>query len=150
MEIEFQRINHSASHTIDDCHEIEKYLDVSICKNLFLTNNKKNMYCLLLLPGDKKFESGKVSKQLKSSRLSFTTDRELMTYLGVAPGSVSILGLVNDGNCSVTVAIDSDLLKNEYIGCHPCLNTSTLKIKTSDITEKFIPYTKHDVIIINV
>ncbi len=147
--IKFLRIDHTAANTIYDCHVIEKYLDVSICKNLFLTNNRKNIYCLLLLNSDKKFESGKISKQINSSRLSFASDSELMTYLAVSPGSVSILGLINDSNCSVTVAIDSDLLKNEYIGCHPCMNTSTLKIKTSDIIEKFIPYTNHDISIIN-
>lgn len=149
LNIPFQRVDHSPAATIKECNKIEKYLDVSICKNLFLTNNKKDIYCLLLLCGDKKFESGKVSRQVGSSRLSFASDDELMNHLGMTAGSVSILGLINDTDCSVKLAIDSDLLKYEFIGCHPCKNTSTLKIKTKDITDKFIPYTKHKEIIIN-
>lgn len=148
--IDFIRIDHPPAATINDCIEAEKHLDVHICKNIFLTNNKKNIYCLLLLRSDKKYNAGLVSKQIASSRLSFASDIELMQYLGVTPGSISILSLSNDTENNVTVAIDSDLLKNEFIGCHPCMNTSTLKIKTSDIMEKFLPYTEHKIRIIEI
>lgn len=148
--IPFLRADHSPAATIAECGETEKLLDVSVCKNLFLTNNRKSIYCLLLLEGNKKYDAGKVSKQVGSSRLSFASDNELTEYLGLSSGSISILGLINDPQCKVTVAIDSDILKNEYFGCHPCKNTSTLKIKTDDITQKFIPYTKHSIIIIDI
>ncbi|MBQ8209657.1 MAG: prolyl-tRNA synthetase associated domain-containing protein [Clostridia bacterium] len=150
LDIQFKRIDHSPAATINECAAIEKFLDVHICKNIFLTNNKKDVYCLLLLKGDKKYEAGIVSRQIGSSRLSFASDGELMRYLGTTPGSVSVLSLINDTENKVTVAVDSDLLKNEYIGCHPCKNTSTLKIKTGDITEKFITHINHQLIIINV
>ena len=150
LNIHYLRTDHSPAATISECLKVEKQLDVSICKNLFLTNNKKSMYCLLLIDGSKKYEAGKVSRQVGSSRLSFASDAELMEHLGITPGSVSVLGLINDTNLNVTVAIDSDLLKNEYFGCHPCKNTSTLKIRTDDIIHKFIPYTNHNVIIIDI
>lgn len=149
LNIDFLRADHQPAATINECEEVEKYLDVSICKNLFLTNNKKSVYCLLLIQSDKKFESGIVSKQIGSSRLSFASDDELMLMTGMTAGSVSIFGISNDTDCKIKVAIDSDLLKQEFIGFHPCKNTSTLKIKTCDIMEKFIPYTKHKPIIIN-
>ena len=149
LNIKFSRVDHEPAATIYECKKIEDYLDVSICKNLFLTNNKKDIYCLLLICGDKKFESGKISRQVGSSRLSFASDSELMQFTGMTPGSVSVLGLINDKTNKVILAIDADLLNQEYIGCHPCKNTSTLKIKTCDITEKFIPFTNHEIIIIN-
>lgn len=149
LNISFHRTDHSPAATIHECKKIEKYLDVSICKNLFLTNNKKDIFCLLLICGDKKFESGKVSRQVGSSRLSFASDAELMQFLGITSGSVSIFGIINDTDNKVRVAIDSDLLKQEFIGCHPCKNTTTLKIKTCDIMEKFIPYARHNTFIIN-
>lgn len=147
--IAFERIDHSPADTIEKCHKIEKYINAPICKNLFLTNRTGTVFCLLLMSGDKKYEAGKVSRQLGSSRLSFASDELMMKHLGLTPGSVSITGLLNDGNNCVTLAVDSDLLKNEFFCCHPCINTSTLKLKTSDIIDKFIPYTKHQMKIID-
>lgn len=147
--IEFQRADHSPADTIEICHKTEKYLKAPVCKNLFLTNNKKDIFCLLLMPGDKKYEAGRVSKQLGSSRMSFAKDEDMVKYLGLYPGSVSIMGLINDTEKAVTLAIDSDLLNEEYLCCHPCINTSTLKIRTSDILNIFIPHTGHKLQIIH-
>ena len=146
--IPFERVDHLPADTIEACHEIEKYLNAPICKNIFLTNNKKDFFCLLLTDGDKKYEAGIVSRQLGSSRLSFASAEYLDMYLGLTAGSVSIMGLLNDSANKVILAVDSDLLKNEFFCCHPCLNTSTVKIRTADIVEKFIPFTKHEMKII--
>lgn len=144
----YSRADHSPASTIELCQSIEKEIDAPICKNLFLTNNTRSMYCLLLISSVKKYHAGKISRQLNSSRLSFASDEMLSEFLGLTAGSVSIMGLINDHDKSVTLAVDSDLLKNEYIGCHPCINTTTLKIKTEDILNKFIPYTGHSLNII--
>lgn len=149
LDIDFIRADHSPADTIDSCSEIEKIIDAPICKNLFLTNKKNDTYCLLLMPGNKKYKASKVSHQLGTSRLSFASGEDLMRYLGISPGSVSIMGLINDKINAVTLAIDAEILENEFFGCHPCKNTSTIKIKTSDMIDKFIPYTKHEIKIIH-
>ena len=63
--------------------------------------------------------------------------------LGVSPGSLSVLALKNDTEGKVRLVIDRELVANEFIGCHPCVNTSSLKIKTSDLLRVFLPYTRH-------
>lgn len=146
--ISYGRADHEPADTIEICKKTEKHLNAHVCKNLFLTNNKRDIYCLLLMPGDKKYEAGVVSRQLGSSRLSFAGDDELEKYLGLKKGSVSIMGLINDPSHRVTLAIDSELLSNEFLCCHPCINTATLKIKTDDIINIFIPYTGHEIKII--
>lgn len=148
LNIQYERIDHLPADTIEICHGLEQYIKAPICKNLFLTNNKKDIYCLLLLDSNKKYEAGKISKQVGSSRMSFASDDELKRYLNLTPGSVSIMGLMNDVNHAVTLAIDSDLIKNEFLCCHPCINTSTIKLRTSDIINKFVPHTEHEIKII--
>lgn len=122
---------------MEACEEVEKQLGVTICKNLFLCNRQKTNFYLLLMPGDKKFLTKDFSKQLGVSRLSFAEAEFMEKYLDITPGSVSVLGLINDTSRTVHLSIDKDLLKDEYIGCHPCINTSSLKIKTDDILNKF-------------
>ena len=95
------------------------------------------------MPGDKKFMTKDLSKQLHISRLSFAEPEYMEKYLNITPGSVSVLGLMNDEDWYVELLIDKDLLKDEYIGCHPCINTSSLKIKTEDILKKFLRHTGH-------
>ena len=148
--INFQRIDHKPADTIELCHEIEKYLNAKICKNLFLRNSAKTQFYLLLMDGNKPFVSKEVSKKLQSTRLSFATPDELYKYLGIKPGSVSVLSLINDTDCKIKLAADKDLMKEEYFCCHPCMNTSTLKFRTTDIFDIFIPSTKHDVILTDI
>lgn len=141
--IGYLRVDHDETATIEVCHEVEKLLDIEICKNLFLCNSQKNSFYLLMMPGNKKFETKAVSKQINSSRLSFADAASMEKYLNITPGSVSLLGLMHDKNYCVRLLIDKELLRLEYLGCHPCVNTSSLKIKTADILEKFLPYTGH-------
>lgn len=142
--IPYQRVDHEVASTMEACEAIDKVLDVTMCKNLFLCNRQKTSFYLLLMPGEKKFLTKDFSKQLGVSRLSFAEAEHMEKYLGITPGSVSILGLMNDTEHEVHLSIDKDLLTDEYIGCHPCINTSSLKIKTSDILEKFLKYTGHE------
>ncbi len=142
--ISYDRVDHEHADTIEACHEIEKTLGADICKNLFLTNRQQTDFYLLLMPGDKPFKTKLLSKQIGCSRLSFGSAEHMEQHLDITPGSVSVLGLMNDKDNAVRLLIDADLLKDGFIGCHPCINTSTLKIRTSDITEKLLPEVKHD------
>lgn len=140
--IEYARVDHEHADTIEACHEIEGVLGAAICKNLFLTNRQQTEFYLLLMPGDKPFKTKLLSKQIGTARLSFASPEHMEQYLDITPGSVSVLGLMNDGG-RVNLIIDRDLLNDEFIGCHPCINTSTLRIKTSDITERLLPAIGH-------
>ena len=70
----------------------------------------------------------------------------MLKYMDITPGSVSIMGLMNDMENQIQLLIDETVLEDEYMGCHPCVNTSSMKIKTSDILDKFLKYTGHNYI----
>ena len=147
--ISFQRIDHEPANTIADCHNIEEFLGAEICKNLFLKNSAKTQFYLLLMNGDTKFDSKIISRQIGSTRLSFASEEDMISMLGIHPGSVSILGLINDEANAVKLLIDSKLLENKYFCCHPCKNTSTLKFFTDDILNSFLSATKHDYTVVH-
>ena len=144
LEIPFQRVDHDVTPTIEACHEIDDLLQTEICKNLFLCNAQKTTFYLLLISGDKKFKTKDLSHQIGSARLSFADADHMEQYLGVTPGSVSVLGLMNDKEHHVRLLIEKTILEEEYIGCHPCINTTSLKIKMDDVLSKFLPYTGHE------
>ena len=141
--ISYQRVDHEALMTIEACRDVDQILNAAICKNLFLCNRQETSFYLLLLPGDKKFKTKEVSSQLGVARLSFANETYMEKFLDITPGSVSILGLMNDKENHVQLLIDEDLLTEPYIGCHPCINTSSLKIAMKDMMEKIIPAMKH-------
>ena len=143
--IEYCRVDHGHADTIEECEQIEKVLGCKICKNLLLTNRQMTAIYLLAMPGEKPFKTKILSKQIGTARLSFATPEQMLRTLDITPGSVSVLGLMNDRNNEVKLLIDKDLLKEEYFGCHPCINTSSLRIKTSDIIKNIIPATAHDI-----
>lgn len=141
--IEYKRADHPAAETMEACLEIEKVLGVEICKNLFLRNRQKTEFYLLMMPGSKPFKTKDITKQLGCARLSFAEAEFMEEFLDITPGSVSVLGLTNDKENRVSLIIDKDILEGEYIGCHPCINTSSLAIKTEDILNKFLPAVGH-------
>lgn len=142
--IEYFRADHEHADTIEACEGVEKVLGCRICKNLFLANRQQTEFYLLLMPGEKPFKTKVLSKQINSARLSFGTPEFMEELLDITPGSVSVLGLLNDKNGRVKLLVDRDLLRDEFLGCHPCINTSSLKIRTADIVEKFLPWVKHE------
>ena len=142
--VEFWRVDHEHADTIEACHQIESLLGCSICKNLLLTNRQQTDVYLLLMPGDKPFKTKVLSKQIGSARLSFATAEQMEKFLDITPGSVSVLGLMNDREGAVRLLIDKDLMQDEYLGCHPCINTSTLKIAMRDVLDKLIPAMGHE------
>lgn len=141
--IEYCRVDHSVAGKMEACREIDEALGVVICKNLFLCNRQKTRFYLLMMPADKPYRTRIFSKLAGSSRLSFGTPEDMERLLDLTPGSVSILGLMNDKDNIVSLYIDKDVLDGEFIGCHPCINTSSLRMKTADITEKFLPEVRH-------
>ena len=150
LNIDYQRIDHEEANTMEICLEIEKTLKSTICKNLFLVNSNKSQYYLLMLKENKKFKTKMISKQINSSRLSFGSYEKMLEYLDITPGSVSLLGLMNDHDFKVQLLMDKDLLQDEYLGCHPCINTSSLRIKMKDVFEKIIPSLHHEPIFVEV
>ena len=143
--IAYQRTDHERADNMEACNVIDAVLGVVICKNLFLCNRQKTVFYLLMMPGDKKFKTKELSHQINSARLSFADPEDMLKYLDIEPGAVSIMGLMNDTGHDVQLLVDEDVLKGEYIGCHPCVCTSSLKIRTQDILEKFLPATGHTV-----
>ena len=141
--VTYQRIDHEAAMTMEACEEIDRMLEATICKNLLLCNRQETQFYLLMLPGDKVFKTKELSAQIGSSRLSFAKAEYMEQYLDITPGSLSVLGLMNDKDKMVRLLIDEDVLTGEYIGCHPCINTSSLRIRTTDLLEKFLPYVEH-------
>lgn len=144
--IQYQRIDHEAAMTMEACEEIDRALgdNTTICKNLFLCNRQETDFYLLLMPGDKPFKTKDLSAQIHSARLSFAKPEYMEKYLDITPESVSVLGLMNDSEKKVQLLIDEDVMKEPYFGCHPCINTSSLKFTTEDLMQKIIPALEHE------
>ena len=165
--VDYDRLDHAPAMTMEVCDAVNaafgrmtleefKAEDSNdptkhaiICKNLFLCNRQKTKFYLLMIPGDKKFLTKNLSAQINSARLSFAGEEDMLNFLDVTPGSVSVLGLMNDHGHIVQLLIDSDVLQSEYVGCHPCINTSSLRMKTKDLMEKVIPALQHEPVIVN-
>lgn len=143
---EYYCVDHGEFHadTMQDCEKIDKALGCVICKNLFLTNRQQTQFYLLMMPADKPFKTKDLSAQINSARLSFANAEHMEKFLDITPGSVSVLGLMNDKQNNVKLLVDRDVLSDEYIGCHPCINTTSMKVRMSDIFDKFINATGHE------
>lgn len=144
--VSYQRLDHQPAMTMEICTRIDEVLDASICKNLFLCNRQKTAFYLLMMPGDKPFKTKDISAQIGSSRLSFADAEDMEKYLNITPGSVSVLGLMNDKENAVQLLIDEDVLEGTFVGCHPCVNTSSLRILTRDLIHIILPAIKHSYI----
>jgi len=143
--IEYERVDHEEANTMEACLAIDEVLAPAvICKNLFLCNAQKTKFYLLMIREDKKFLTKDISKQINSARLSFGPPEYMEQFLDITPGSVSVLGLMNDRENNVTLLVDEDVLKAEYFGCHPCINTSSLRLKTEDVFGPFLRAVKHE------
>lgn len=165
--VDYDRLDHTPAMTMEVCDAVNaafgrmtleefkaedsngRTKHAIICKNLFLCNRQKTKFYLLMIPGDKKFLTKNLSAQINSARLSFADAEDMLKFLDVTPGSVSVLGLMNDHDHIVQLLIDSDVLQSEYVGCHPCINTSSLRMKTKDLMEKVIPALQHEPVIVN-
>ena len=141
--IEYSRVDHEPAMTMSGCIAVDEALGAPMCKNLLLCNRQCTDFYLLLMPGGKPFKTSVLSKQIGSSRLSFADGSYMEQFLDITPGSLSVLGLMNDRDHRVRLLIDADVLAGEYIGVHPCINTSSLRIRTQNLMEKLIPEMGH-------
>jgi len=141
--IPFQRADHSPADTIAECEAVEAVIGHGICKNLFLCNRQKNSFYLLIMPAKKPFRTNQLSHQILCARLSCADAGYLLSYLDLTPGSVSILGLMHDPAHRVQLLMDREVVQDPWFRCHPCINTSSLLFRTSDLLEKFLPHTGH-------
>lgn len=144
LNLEYERVDHAPAMTMEDCHEVDATLGITMCKNLFLCNRQKTLFYLLLMPEDKTFLTKELSSQIGSARLSFAKEEFMEEFLDITPGAVSVMGLMNDKDNRVTLLVDEDLLKEEFLGCHPCVNTSSLKLCTKDVFGPFLEAVHHD------
>ena len=148
LSIPFDRCDHDHADTMEDCLAIEQVLGGRICKNLFLCNRQQTEFYLVMMPGDKPFKTKEISSQINSARLSFASAEEMEAFLDITPGSVSIMGLMNDKDNRVKLLVDKDVLAGEFLGCHPCINTSSLKLRTSDAFGPLLKAMHHDMTVV--
>ncbi len=141
--IAYQRVDHAPADTMEVCAAIDASLQATICKNLLLCNRQQTDFYLLMMPGEKNFRTSVLSKEIGTARLSFASAAYMEQFLDITPGSVSVLGLMNDKENRVQLLIDEDVLKEAYFGCHPCINTSSLRIATRDLLETILPAVNH-------
>ena len=146
--VSYDRVDHKEAMTMEDCAAIDLVLGAPTCKNLLLCNRQNTAFYLLLMPGDKPFKTKELSKQIDSSRLSFASGGYMEQFLDITPGSLSVLGLMNDKQMQVKLLVDGDILREAYFGCHPCINTTTLKLQTQDLLNRIIPAMEHPMTIV--
>ena len=144
LEVSYQRVDHEAAMTMEACAAIDQVLDATICKNLLLCNRQNTEFYLLMIVGDKTFKTKELSHQIGSSRLSFAGAEYMEKFLDITPGSLSVMGLMNDKENRVRLLVDRDVVTGEFIGFHPCINTSSLRLRTADLMEKIIPAMGHE------
>lgn len=149
LDVEYYRVDHEAAMTMEACAEIDRVLAAPTCKNLLLCNRQKTDFYLLLMPADKVFQTKELSAQLGVSRLSFASGEAMEEFLDITPGSLSVMGLMNDKDFQVRLVIDAPILDAEYVGFHPCINTTTLRVSIKDLKEKIIPAMAHTPTIVN-
>lgn len=141
--VSYTRVDHDALPTIEACLEVDRLLGSEICKNLFLRNAQKTDFYLLLIPGNKRFKTALLSKQIGSARLSFGEPEFMEEFMDLTPGSVTVMGLMNDKAGRVRLLIDKDILDGKSFGCHPCINTSSLMFSVRDLIDKILPAMGH-------
>ncbi len=148
LNIPFTRVDNDVAHTMEECVEIDKAMDVTVWKNIFLCNQKKSSFFLLVMPPDKELDTKILEEKIGVSKLSFATEDKMMEHLGSTPGSASIMGLMNDLDDYVQLLVDKEVAETEYYGCNVGVNTTHIKVPTKLLLEKFVPHTYHRVKIV--
>ena len=149
LDIPYDRVSGDPADDMEKCRAVEAVLGSPICKNLFLCNRQQTEFYLLCMPGGKPFKTKYLSAQIGSARLSFAPEDKLWELLRCTPGSATILGLMNDSEHQVRLLMEREVYEAEYLSCHPCICTSSLKLKTADILHKFLPHTGHEVTVVD-
>ncbi len=145
LNISWERVEHPPVYNIEEARAFWKQTKGAHIKNLFLRNYKGNRHYLVLAAAEKKVDLKKLTEDIHEDRLSFASPERLFKYLGLKPGAVSPFGLINDRAKEVTVIIDKDLMKHEYLNFHPNTNIATLTLCTADF-RKFLDWCGQKVI----
>ena len=147
--VPYERVDHAPAMTMEVCQEIDRVLNAVICKNLFLCNRQKTQFYLLCMEPDKPFHTKDLSAQIGSARLSFAPEEKLWELLHCTPGSATILGLANDADHQVRLLMERGVYEAPFLSCHPCICTSSLKLKMSDVLAKLLPHTGHEITVVD-
>ncbi len=147
--VDYDRVSSDPADNMEKCAAVSAVLGVPICKNLFLCNRQKTQFYLLCMGPDKPFHTKDLSQQIGSARLSFAPEEALRELLRCTPGSATVLGLMNDTEHRVRLLMEREVYEAEYLSCHPCICTSSLKLKTADVLEKLLPRTGHEVTVVD-
>ena len=143
-QIEYERHDHPPVYTVADVERLVPPLPAAKTKNLFLRNKKGKRHFLVVVPAKKRVDIKALSKVIGAGRLSFGSPDRLKRYLGVDPGSVTILAIFRDLDQAVEVIFDEILWQEEAYQFHPLVNTSTLLIQ-KDSLQGFLEATGHNV-----
>ena len=150
LEIPFDRVENDFIVSMEDCGEVNAKLGSDIVKNLFLCNRQQTDFYLYVTRGNKRFKTKIFSKALGVSRLSFAPEEALTEYLGVRVGAANAFSMVYDKDRKVTLVIDEELMENEFHACNDATNNAHIKITTTDLIGKYLPYTGHEPVILHV
>ncbi len=148
--IKYGHMKHGPVFKMTDLDDVSVLLGAPFFKNLLICNRQKTEFFLLLLDGDKPFKTSLVSKLLGASRLSFADEDDLKRLLGVQSGGANPISLMFDEQKLVKLAVDSDILRREYVCLHPCTNRESIKIRTVDLMEHVLPATGHEPIVLDI
>lgn len=143
LKIPYEQVDNDPASSMEECAEVDKAIGTEIRKNVFLCNQKKTTFFLLVMPADKAFDTSSFSKKLGVSHMSFAPQEKMLEHLGTTPGSASVAGLLTDEDDYVQVIIDKEVAEAEWFGCNPGINTSHLKFKTKDLLQKYLPAIHH-------
>lgn len=144
LDIKYKTLKHPAAFTIEECGRVRDAIKAPVFKNLFLTNRQQTRFYLLVMPGEKIFKTKYLSDQINSARLSFADEDRMLEFLGVTPGSVTPLGLINDREKTINLILDHDLKRYREFACHPCINSASVVMSLEDLTDRIIPATGHE------
>lgn len=133
MNIQYDMIEHEAVNTIDEMDELNIDINNEIVKNLFVRDDKKKRYFLIVLKKNKQVNLKEIRNELNCRPLSFASEEDLKKHMELSKGSVTPFGVLNDTDCRVEVVLDKDILSFKRIGVHPNDNTATIWISPKDL-----------------
>lgn len=143
LQISFERVDTDEAISMVDCIEISRKLDMKMVKTLFLCNRQKTKLYLFVTTADKPFKSKDFSSLLGIPRVSFAPEELMENILGVKIGAATIFGVLKDKDNLVQVVFDKDVLLEEWYGCSDGTTTGYMKVKTDQMVNNFLTYTKH-------
>ncbi len=132
LKIPFTYYEHPPAPTIEIAIQYWKDIEALHCKNLFFRNHKGNSHYLVVFEHTKNLDIHSLEKVLKQGKLTFGSEQRMMKYLGLKPGSVSPLGLINDKLHEVHLFIDESLKNCKTISFHPNINTASIVLNYTD------------------